>query len=111
MRKRHRASPQKVRRRLRLNWYTRAMQLYSPPTKIEGRWRDGVVIAIGVWLTMLGGFAWWTDYLLYSVPEFVEEWTAEEREESLSHLVERAQQQGVIEATAEEKMKALQQFQ
>jgi hypothetical protein len=87
------------------------MQLYSPPTKIEGRWRDAVVIGIGIWLAMLGGFAWWTDYLLYSIPDFVAEWTSEEKKESLSRLVEKAQQQGVIEASTEEKIRALEQFQ
>jgi hypothetical protein len=87
------------------------MQLYAPQTKIEGRWRDGVVISIGIWLSMLGGFAWWADYLLYSIPERTLEWTADQKEKKLVELIEKAKSQGVVEPSLDEKMRALELFQ
>ncbi len=80
------------------------MQLYAPQTRIEGRWRDAVVIFIGLWLALLGAFAWWTDYLLYTIPDFVDEWTSEEKQKSVQSLIERAQAEGVVEPTQEQKM-------
>lgn len=94
--------------RCKCDWYTVSMQLYTPPTKIEGRLRDVVVILIGLWLSILGIFAWWTDYVLYSMPQYADEWTSEEKEQSLTRLIERAKKEGVVELSSEEKLRLMQ---
>lgn len=67
--------------------------------------KDIALIACGLLLAVVGFFLWWGDLLFQLVGK--DEWTAAEKKQSLTELIKRAESQGVIEPTPEEKLRAL----
>lgn len=84
------------------------MNLYEPQTEIKSPWKDYAFMVLGFWFGLLGILAWWANYIFFTLPNSEAGWTAEQKHKALVELVENAKASGVVEPTAEEKMRALQ---
>ncbi len=65
-----------------------------------------VLMSIGAALTLIGLYFLWQ--ALVAGNFLRNEWTAEEKKQALSELIERAEAQGITQPTYEEKRRALQ---